>query len=215
MRTLAYLAIIALGTLVVGGAAIVVHARVGMSTGDALAFAALIGAVATVVTLVTQLPRIRCSVANPYLSISQPPSDDFIHIKMEAVIANSGDKRDTLLKVSHRFFTSGGTMIPLNLIFGARDLTAERGHILPFMIEPGDTIFTEGSDHILDQNPVAVFLRNRPIGELILRCRFSFQNSRAQTVYLRPHDTVPLDGRSVFLPQLRLIWLSVVAPAAP
>lgn len=194
VRTLILL-LLAVGMI---GAALALHWHFGLSLEVTIALVGLVGVAASVVALL--LPsekRPQFAISDCYLTISYRHDPSFVQTRFETKLLNTSDRRDTLMAVEYLFYRADGARIPTGLtgmIFGARDLFAAQGQILPCPLEPGTTYLVEGSDHCAADSVPGRMLVANATRDAVMRCRFVFKAARPITVRVHPHGNKLVRG---------------------
>jgi hypothetical protein len=187
LRTIVLIAL----TAILLGLAGWLHFRFGYSYELGFAAIGVIGVVASVMALYPPRTRGHCQVSNPYLTITRPEQGEYIVVKFEANILNTGAEPDALLEVQTLFYRKDGVEGVLGLIFGAREIQAAQGHILPCGLEPGKSYFVEGSDHFSKDSDLGRFILAGTYPDFVLRSRFVFQRAPKITLRVHPFTLAP------------------------
>lgn len=184
-------AMLVVATAVLVAAAWWGHLRFNLDLGVTSAVVGLVGVAAGVVALYAPKPRRQCLVSDPYFTITRPAGDNFLHFSVEAKLLNAGEQAVVLREVKALFYRRDGTVGELGLLFGARDLQAASGQILPMSLAPGVSYLVEGKDHVGDGSPLARFVLAGEYEDFLLRCSFRFAQGRPITIRLRPFSSDP------------------------
>ncbi len=182
-------AMLVVATAVLLFAAYWAHLRFNLDLGVTSAVVGLVGVAAGLVALYAPKPRRQCLISDPYFTITHPDGDDFVHFTVEAKLLNAGEQATVLREVRCLFYRRDGAVGQLGLLFGARDIQAASGQILPMSLAPGVTYLAEGKDHVGDSSPLARFVLSGEIEDFVLRCSFRFAQGRPIILRLRPFSS--------------------------
>lgn len=153
-----------------------------LELNDAIALVALIGVAAALAALILSSPKpARFSISDGWLEIREAAYE----YKVRFTLINTGDKEDVLENIDHLFYKRGFGVTRSVLVCGAREITSETGHILPFPLKPKVATVLEGWGNVLAKMRYMEAIEAKDQWELfVLRCTLRFSDSKPHTIWL-------------------------------